>query len=220
MQESVNQAVGRFHTLDIETGEVIAKYLYIEGQPKQYRFDAKEGGFSVHYDENNAEKVGPSLSFQPLAWRIFTDDILGQSLKTWAERLRSGVPVIDDTGCVSQVLFHGYSVANLERLIQPLYYNRVKLNEVVLTVEAKRKENTKIQPKGVYFIASFTYKPADKTRTDELAEFAETVRLYRRDTVTDKARIQVARNVFNPFCDQIGEPATGQPEPPEDAVTV
>lgn len=200
MQELMNQSVNRFQAIDAETGEVLAKYLYIEGQPKQYRFDAKEGAFSIHYDENNVEKVGPSLSFQPLAWRIFTDDILGQNLKTWAELF-----FIDQTGCVSQVLFHGYSVANLERLIQPLYYNRVKLNEVVLTVTAQRKENTKIQPKGVYFIASFTYKPADKAQTEELADFVETVRLYRRDTLTEKAQTQVSMNLFNPFCDHNNE---------------
>lgn len=200
MQESVNQSVGRFQTLDTESGEIMAKYLYIEGNPKQYRFDAKEGVFSVHYDENNIEKVGSSLSFQPIAWRIFSDDILGLGLKTWAELF-----FIDETGCVSEVLFHGYSVANLERLIQPLYYNRVKLNEVVLTVNADKKENTKITPKGVYFIASFTYKLADKVQTEEFSDYVQTVLLYRRDTLTEKAQVRVIKNVFNPFIDVTGE---------------
>lgn len=91
MQELANSPVagspvGPFQVLDTETGEVIDKYLYIPGNPKQYRFDAKEGKFSIHYDENNRsggplEKLGYSLSFQPIAWRIFSDDILGQGLK-------------------------------------------------------------------------------------------------------------------------------------------
>jgi hypothetical protein len=35
--------VGRFQMLNTDTGEVVDKYLYIDGNPKQYRFDAKEG---------------------------------------------------------------------------------------------------------------------------------------------------------------------------------
>lgn len=193
--------VGRFQMLNTDTGEVVDKYLYIDGNPKQYRFDAKEGKFSVHYDENNVEKLGASLSFQPIAWRIFSDDILGQGLKKWVELF-----FIDEAGCVSAILFHGYSVANLERLITPLVYNRIKLNEVVLTVKADKKENNKVQPKGVYFIASFTYKPADKALTKELDDYVQTINLYRRDTQTELAQTQVSRQVFNPFVDLLTEP--------------
>lgn len=32
-----------YQILDVHTGEVISKYKYLEGHPKQYRFDAKEG---------------------------------------------------------------------------------------------------------------------------------------------------------------------------------
>ena len=204
MQDSSQVAgspVGRFQTLDIDTGEIIDKYLYIDGNPKQYRFDAKEGKFSIHYDENNIEMVGSSLSFQPVAWRIFSDDILGQGHKKWVELF-----FIDDAGCVSGILFHGYSVANLERLITPLVYNRVKLNEVVLTVNADKKENNKVQPKGVYYIASFTYTIADKARTKEFAEYVATINLYRRDTQTEMAQTQVMKQVFNPYVDVLAQP--------------
>jgi len=201
MQTLVNPSVGSFQVLDTETGEILDKYLYIPGNPKQYRFDAKEGKFSIHYDENNSEKLGSSLSFQPIAWRIFSDDILGQGLKKWAELF-----FVDEAGCVSGILFHGYSVANLERLITPLVYNRIKLNEVVLTVNADKRENNKIQPKGVYFIASFTYKPADKAVTQELTDYVQTINLYRRETLTEMAQTQVVRNVFNPFADLLADP--------------
>lgn len=194
-------AVGPFQTFDAETGEILDKYLYIAGNPKQYRFDAKEGKFSVHYDENNVEMVGATLSFQPIAWRIFTDDILGQGLKKWAELF-----FIDEVGCVSCILFHNYSVANLEQLITPLVYNRIKLSEVVLTVSANKKENLKIQPKGTYYIASFTYKVADKAQTQELSDYVATINLYRRDTQTERAQIQVTKNVFNPFVDVMANP--------------
>lgn len=201
MQESLLASIGRFQTLDTDSGEIVDKYLYIDGNPKQYRFDAKEGKFSIHYDENNIEKLGSSLSFQPIAWRIFSDDILGQGYKKWVELF-----FIDEADCVSCVLFHGYSVANLERLITPLVYNRVKLNEVVLTVNADKKENNKLQPKGVYYIASFTYALADKAQTQEWADYVETINLYRRNTQTEVAQTQVAKNVFNPFVDLLAEP--------------
>jgi hypothetical protein len=192
--------VGPFQTLDTELGEIQDKYLYIDGSSKQYRFDAKEGKFSVHYDENNVEKMGTSLSFQPIAWRIFTDDILAQGLKKWAELF-----FVDDFDCVSCVLFHNFSVANLEQLITPLVYNRIKLNEMVLSVNSD-KENTKVQPKGTYYITSFTYQLADKDRTQEMTEYVKTVNLYRRDTQTDKVQTQVARHVFNPFVDSLVNP--------------
>ena len=201
MQKLENASVGPYQVIDSETGEVIDKYLYIPGNPKQYRFDAKEGKFSIHYDENNIEKLGSSLSFQPIAWRIFSDDILKLGLKKWAELF-----FIDEAGCVSEILFHGYSVANLERLITPLLYNRIKLNEVVLTVNADKRENNKIQPKGVYYIASFMYARADKAVTQEFTDYVQTVNLYRSDTLTELANTQVAKNVFNPFMDLLAEP--------------
>ncbi|MCK8495534.1 hypothetical protein [Spirosoma oryzicola] len=201
----VGSPVGPFQIVDTETGEVVDKYLYIPGNPKQYRFDAKEGKFSIHYDENNIEKLGSSLSFQPIAWRIFSDDILGQGLKIWAELF-----FIDEADCVSEILFHGYSVANLKRLITPLVYNRIKLNEVVLTVNADKRENNKIQPKGIYYIASFTYKPADKDITLEMTNYVQTINLYRRETLTETGKTQVAKNVFNPFVDMLPEPEPGE----------
>lgn len=97
-------------------------------------------------------------------------------------------------------------MANLERLITPLVYNRVKLNEVVLTVNADKRENNKIQPKGVYYIASFTYECADKAVVQEYADYLQTINLYRRDTLTELANTQVAKNVFNPFVDLLAEP--------------
>ena len=96
------------------TGEVVSKYKYLEGHPRQYRFDAKEGVFNI----NGAEKLGRTFTFQPIAWRIFTDAILGMGTKNWAELF-----FIDEKNCVSSILFHSYSVDNIFRLIVRLYYD-------------------------------------------------------------------------------------------------
>ncbi|AKD55012.1 hypothetical protein [Spirosoma radiotolerans] len=179
------------------TGEVVDKFKYLEGHPRQYRFDAKEGVFNI----NGTEKLGRTLTFQPIAGRIFTDNILNMGTKNWAELF-----FIDEKNCVSAVLFHGYSVDNIFRLIEPLYYDDLTLADVVITVVAEKKENNNIQPKGVYYIASFTYKLADVERSKELGEYAQDRRIYRIETLTDIANNKSTFNYFNPFTPPAEEP--------------
>ncbi len=171
-------------------GDVTARYRYLEGHPRQYRFDAKEGVFTI----NGSEKLGRTLTFQPIAWRIFTDNILNMGTKNWAELF-----FIDEKNCVSAVLFHGYSVDNIFRLIEPLYYDDMTLADVVITAVAEKKENNKIQPKGVYYIASFSYKLGDPVRTAELKRYTQHVKVFRQETLTDIANIKTAYNYYNPF---------------------
>ena len=179
------------------SGEVVNKYKYLEGHPRQYRFDAKEGVFNI----NGTDKLGRTLTFQPIAWRIFTDNILNMGTKNWAELF-----FIDEKNCVSAVLFHGYSVDNIFRLIEPLYYDDLTLADVVITAVAEKKENTKIQPKGVYYIATFSYKMGDPEKTKELKQFAQDVKVFRQETLTDIANIKTAFNYYNPFAHAAEEP--------------
>ena len=184
------------------TGEVVSigvtrRYKYLEGHPRQYRFDAKEGVFNI----NGTEKLGRTLTFQPLAWRIFTDNILNMGTKNWAE-----IFFIDDKNCVSALLFHGYSVDNIFRLIEPLYYDDLTLADVVITAVAEKKEYTKVQPKGVYYIATFSYKIGDAQKTAELKQFAQEVKIFRQETLTDIANIKTAMNYYNPFVNLTDEP--------------
>jgi hypothetical protein len=195
-------ALKSHQTFNQATGEIGSKFKYLEGHPRQYRFDAKEGTFAI----NGTEKLGPVLSFQPFAWRIFVDDILKMGKKTWAELF-----FIDEKGCVSVVMFHGYSVDNIFRLIEPLYYDDQTLADIVLTVVAEKKENTKIQPKGVYYIANFSYKLAkDADRTALLKEFGQDTRIFRQETLTDLADIRTAYNFYNPHAN--GEETEALPE--------
>ena len=172
------------------TGELVDKFKYLEGHPRQYRFDAKEGVFNI----NGTEKLGRSLTFQPIAWRIFTDAILGMGTKNWAELF-----FIDPKNCVSAVLFHSYSVDNIFKLIEPLYYDDLTLADVVITVVAEKKENTKITPKGVYYIATFSYTIAEAEPTKALKQYSQDRRIFRQETLTDIANIKTAMNFYNPF---------------------
>lgn len=172
------------------TGQPIDKFKYLLGHPKQYRFDAKAGNFNI----NGLDKVGSSLTFQPIAWRIFTDNILNMGVKNWAELF-----FVDAKNCVCAVLFHGYSVDNIFRLIEPLYYDDLTLADVVITATAEKKENTNITPKGVYYIAEFTYVMADPSQTATLKAFAADRKIYRQETLTDIANIKTSMNYYNPF---------------------
>jgi hypothetical protein len=182
--------------LDEETGDYINPIKYLEAHPKQYRFDAKAGDFNI----DGKSSVGSKLVFQPIAWRIFTDNILNMGTKNWAE-----IFFIDQKNCVSAVLFHGYSVDNLFRLIEPLFYDDLTLADVVITATAEKKENTNIQPKGIYYIAEFTYTTAETERTKALKAFAADNKIYRKETLTDIANIKTSYNYFNPFANNPSE---------------
>lgn len=173
-----------------EDGQPVAPYKYMQGHPKQYRFDAKEGVFNI----NGLEKLGRTFSFQPIAWRIFTDNILKMGTKNWAELF-----FIDEKNCVSAILFHGYSVDNIFRLIEPLYYDDLTLADVLVTVTAEKKENNNVVPKGVYYIAEFSYVMADPDRTKMLHDYANDMPVFRQETLTDIANIKTSMNYFNPF---------------------
>ncbi len=187
---ALSTALKPYQTVEDSTGEVVSKYKYLEGHPRQYRFDAKQGKFNI----NGQQDLGDTLTFQPVAWRIFSDDILSMGRKNWAE-----VFFMDDKDCLSAILFHGYSVDNIYRLIEPLFYEDLSLADVVITATAERKENTKITPKGVYYIASFAYQIAEKAKTEQLQAFAKDHPIYRRETLTDTCEIRVAGGFYNPF---------------------
>lgn len=190
-------------TFDPETGEVAGgDILYLEGHPRQYRFDAKEGVFNI----NGTEKLGKTLTFQPIAWRIFAGDLFKMGVKQWAELF-----FIDKVGNVSTILFHGYSVDNILRLMEPLHYERKSLADTVITIIAERKENTNVVPKGFYYIATFSYAPADPEETKQLKAFAKANQLYRQETLVAGVQTRFSFNF-----PAISAQAAPQLAPPEE----
>lgn len=160
---------------------------YLEGHPRQYRFDGKAGVFNI----SGAEVLGRTLTFQPIAWRIFTDNILNMGTKNWAE-----IFFIDPKNCVSAVLFHGYSVDNLFKLIEPLYYDDMTLADVLITATAEKKQN---KEGGTYYMAHFAYTTADPTRTQTLKDYAQSAKIFRGETLTDVVNMKTTYNYYNPF---------------------
>lgn len=178
--------------VDEDTGEVmrVPKYKYLEGHPRQYRTDAKLGNFNIM----DGKVLGEKLTFQPIAFRFFQDDIFKQGLKNWAE-----VFFIDENNCVAAILFHGFSAENLSRLAEPLYYQDKFLTDVVVTASLAKQVNDKIKPPATFYLAEFTFEDADPEVTKELKAFAKTQKFYRRASLQGSAVMQSQRNFYNPF---------------------
>lgn len=171
---------------EIHTGN----FRYLEGRPKQYRADAKAGNFNI----NGGSPVGETLSFTPIAWRFFEDDILQMGPKKWVELF-----FVDDKNCVSAILFHGYSREHLEKLAQDLFYEDVTLSDIVLTVKFVQKKNEKIKPAATYHIAEFEVEEiVDAEKVKELQSFAHRHKIYRLETLSETCRLQASHNYYIP----------------------
>ena len=172
-----------------ETGELQIKYR--PGFPRHYRFDASRGLISLS-DMNITKKAEP-LSFIPISYRIFQDDILGYGLKKWAEFF-----FINQLGHVCSLLFHGYSVENLEKGTHDLYYDEVNLSEVILTVTPIEKTKKEGEGKGSkYFIAEFSYKVLSNEQRNEMKLLSEALNVWRTDTLTENSTMELSVN-YNP----------------------
>ncbi|GAA4361785.1 hypothetical protein GCM10023185_29050 [Hymenobacter saemangeumensis] len=170
--------------LDEATGELVqvSRFRYLPGHPRQIRFDAKAGQFNI----GGTTPLGSSLSFIPLAWRIFQDDILNMGRKLWAELFYA-----DEKGAICAVLFHGYSVENLYRLIEPLFYDDLTLADVVVKVQAEKKETTKDGKKATYYIAQFSYEPAPAEEVAARRDYARDLPIWRAETYTGAADTRI-----------------------------
>ena len=176
-------------SVDEATGEVVetSRFKYLPGHPRQIRADLKAGVFNV----NGQEVLGKTLTFIPVGLRIFSDNILSMGRKVWAE-----VFFVDKSNVVCAVLFHGYSVENLQKLNAALFYDDLKLTDVELTVTPIKKQTEKPDDSGKmqkaqYFIAEFSYKAADPAEVQARQEFAEDFDLYREETLTGMADMRL-----------------------------
>ncbi|WP_254846666.1 hypothetical protein [Hymenobacter sp. CRA2] len=201
-------------TVDEASGEVVetSRFRYLPGHPRQVRFDAKAGQFNI----NGVTPLGSTISFIPLAWRIFQDDILNMGRKLWAELFYA-----DEKGAICAVLFHGYSVENLYRLIEPLFYDDLTLADVVVKVQASKKETTKDGKKATYYIAEFSYEVADPQEVQARREFAQDFPIWREETHTGAADVRIQHGYQNPKAEAAQLPEAAElpttAEPKEDA---
>lgn len=177
-----------YKEVNTQTGEVTFSIKYLQGRPRQYRFNGQTERFNI----NGVTDVGTTLSIQPIAWRIFEENLFSRGRnETWAE-----VFFVDEKNALSSIMFNNSSVNELFNLIEPLFYDDLQLSDIVLTVTTEKKKNEKVQPAGTWFLAKFEYKAADNQTVSELKEFALTNPVYRLDTITSTAVYQVVSDTF------------------------
>jgi len=174
-----------------ETGELQVKYR--PGFPRNYRFDASRGLFGL--SEMTIAKKAEPFSFIPISYRIFQDDILGYGLKKWVEFF-----FINQLGHVCSLLFHGYSVENLEKCTHDLFYDEVNLSEVILTVTPIEKTKKGGEGKGSkYFIAEFSYQVLTNEQRHEIKLLGEALNVWRTDTLSENQTIELSVNYHPPI---------------------
>lgn len=162
-----------------ENGEIIEP-MYRTGSPRVYRFDAGSGVLNLN-GKQNLTSPGDTFKIKPIGARIFEAELFAQDRKMWAE-----IFFINTSNQVCSVLFHGFSVENLGRLEDELYYEGVAFDQVILTVKLEQHTNKAANSK--YYIAEFSIEKAPDDLVSATSEMTSTLPLYRRDTLTEDTK--------------------------------
>lgn len=162
-------------------------FRYIEGEPKQYRYNSQTGQFNIDGDTPVLDKSGKPIkefSFQPFVFRIFEDGLFNRNREAWAELF-----FIDPLNCVSSIMFNGTTLTELRGVMKKLIYEGnepLNLCDVVLTIRPE-KLTSKNDPTKSWFIGRFSYQFANSETVQQLAEYAADCPIYRRDTLKQTA---------------------------------
>ena len=178
-----------FKKIDLisKDGELLIKYL--SGYRRSYRFDASRGRFNEN-GENVLTQKGETFSFVPIGYRKFTDDILGYGKKTWIEFF-----FLNESLQVCALMFHGYSVDEFMKSANRMFYDDVSPCDCLITATPNEKVSNNPEAKGSkYFIAQFSYKPLPKEDATKLEQATESLQIWRQDTTTGDAEIQLFQN--------------------------
>ena len=113
------------------------------------------------------------------------------------------------------MLFHGYSVENLYRLIEPLFYDDLTLADVTVKVTAEKKQTTKDGKTATYYIAQFSYEAAAPAEVAARRDYARDFAIWRTETYTGAADMRIQHAYTVPVED---EPTS--PEPAAEALAL
>ena len=193
---------------NIKTLMDLPEIKYLPGFPRKYRFDAKNGKLNFN-GETDITPKGQAFTIIPLAHRIFTDEILGYSRRKWAEMF-----FVNQAGHVCSLLFHGYSVDQLQVILGDLYYEDAGLTDIRLTVHPEPRSNDF----GNYYVASFGFEVLPAADRAQLALVAESLPpIYRQDIYNGDAQYHAWKNVQLPepeHSENLSDPASDEDQQP------
>lgn len=135
--------------------------LYLQGHPRQYRFDASRGLLNIN-GETVVSGSGKPFSFAPIAYQMFQASLFNYPPMEWVEFF-----FINGDNQLCAVLFHGFSVENLKQQLPNLFYERLTPCGVVWSVVPKEKTNA---AGNTYYIASFEATPQTDATREAFAE--------------------------------------------------
>jgi hypothetical protein len=171
--------------LDTETGEIKSP-KYVEGNPRQYRFDASKGVLNLNGTET-ITKPGDHIRMLPIALRIFRADLFEMGNKEWVE-----IAFINCKNQVGVVMLHGFSVENLLRESSELFYEDLEITECIMTI--KPFEKTIKQTGNKFYICEFSFEAADKNLVQAAKVATEHLKIYRMDTLRSGQQITILQN--------------------------
>lgn len=174
---------------DEKSGDI--KIRYLKGMPRQYRFDASKGFFNIKGNDR-LTKNGDSFTLIPLAYQVFTDEILGDQYgrMRWIELI-----FLNQALQVCSMLLHGYSVDNLLSKADELFYDDANFCQVKLTIKPIEKVSTNPEAKGAkYWMAFFDYQLIEQKELEKLQTATKGLEFFRRDTYTVNREIELSEN--------------------------
>lgn len=174
---------------DEKTGDILIRYM--KGHPRPYRFDASKGFFNIK-DGELLTKAGDFFTLIPIAYQVFTDEILGDQYgkMRWIELI-----FLNQKLQVCSMFLHGYSVDNLLDKAVPLFYDNASLCEVKLKIKPLQKVSKNPEAKGAkYWMCFFSYSLIEKEEFTALQTATKGLNLYREDTYTVNREIELTKN--------------------------
>lgn len=175
-----------YQRLDDETGEIISRFKYLTGEPKQYRFNGQNGQFNIEGKKIILDAKGqPTKTFTivPMAWRIFEENLFGRGRKDlWGELF-----FVDEKNCVSSIMLNNTSLQEFLDLARELHYEEIPLSSISLTMTSEAVSSEKDGQKRSWFITRLTWEEAPKEDVQAYAEFSADYPIYRADTLTSTA---------------------------------
>lgn len=198
-----NSIVKSYQSVSTE-GEITSNYNYCVGSPIQYRFNGQSGSFNreeyIVGDENavlikDRVQLGSTFTIIPIGFRFFEDELfLRKNDETKELKREEWVELffINDKNYVSSILFSNTSCRELKSLNAKLYYAKISLTQVEISINPVEKKHIK----GEYFVAKFKAKPADGKLVIEYKEFSQDYPIFQENTIQQSATLTLVSDHY------------------------
>lgn len=169
----------------------IIMFKYLNGSPKQYRFNGQTGQFNINGDRPILDangKSAQSFTCQPVAYRVFDEYLFGrQKSELWVELF-----FLDEAKTIGSIMFNNSSANQFVSLLQELFYDDKELTDCILTIRPESKTNTK----GSWFLANFSVVDADPEVTEDLKKFDDEFKINQTSSITKTASYRLYKGAF------------------------